>query len=83
MLLKSKILQINGRSRLLSRVSKDKFSKTISLPVETWAHLEQVRIATKMPDLAIALQDCIDAKYDSILLVRKLEETRLKDIEQR
>jgi len=67
----------------LSKVSKDKFSKTLSLPVLTWAHLEEIRSWTRMPDLAIALQDCIDSKYDAMIIVKKLEESKIQNIEQR
>jgi len=56
--------------------SQDKFSKTLSLPVATWAHLEEIRSLTRMPDLAIALQDCIDSKYDALQTVKKLEGLR-------
>jgi len=66
----------------MSKVSRDKFSKTLSLPVQTWAHLEEIRSWTRMPDLAIALQDCIDSKYDSILLIQKLEHaTKVEEME--
>lgn len=63
------------------KASKDKFSKTLSLPVQTWAHLEEIRSMTRMPDLAIALQDCVDSKYDALQTVKKLE--GLREIEQK
>jgi len=71
------------RNVKLSKISKDKFSKTLSLPVQTWAHLEEVRSWTRMPDLAIALQDCIDSKYDAMVIVKKLEESKIHNIEER
>jgi len=61
--------------------STAKFSRTLSLPVQTWANLEGIRSLTRMPDLSIALQDCIDSKYDALLTVKKLE--GLREIEQK
>jgi len=66
----------------MSKLSKDKFSKTLSLPVQTWAHLEEVRRMTRMPDLAIALQDCIDSKYDAMMIIEKMNSTKLENIER-
>jgi len=65
----------------LSKLSKDKFSKTLSLPVHTWANLEEIRGYTRMPDLAVALQDCIESKLESIKLTQKLEHARLTEKE--
>jgi len=65
----------------MSKVSRDKFSKTLSLPVQTWAQLEEIRSFTRMPDLAIALQDCIESKHASVLIVNKL--SNLRDIERK
>jgi len=62
-----------------SKIGGDKFSKTLSLPVQTWANLETIRSITRWPDLAIALQDCIDSKYEALILVKKMEQTQLKD----
>jgi len=56
-----------------SKVGGDKFSKTLSLPVQTWANLEQVRQLTRWPDLSIALQDCIDSKYEALILIDKMK----------
>jgi len=67
----------------MPKSSKDKFSKTLSLPVQTWANLEAVRSMTRWPDLSIALQDCIDSKYDSLMIVHKMNKTDLEDIEER
>jgi len=67
-----------------SKIGGDKFSKTLSLPVQTWANLETVRSLTRWPDLAIALQDCIDSKYDSLMIIEKMNKTQLKEnIEQK
>jgi len=57
----------------MSKVGGEKFSKTLSLPVQTWANLETVRQLTRWPDLSIALQDCIDSKCDSLILVDKMK----------
>jgi len=54
--------------------STAKFSKTLSLPVVTWAKLEEVRSLTRMPDLAVALQECIDSKHESLSLIQKMAE---------
>jgi len=59
-----------------SKIGGDKFSKTLSLPVQTWANLENVRSMTRWPDLSIALQDCIDSKYESLMLVEKMKNSR-------
>ncbi len=59
-----------------AKVMGERFSKTLSLPVQTWSHLEEVRSMTRWPDLSIALVDCIDSKYDALLLVKKMEESR-------
>jgi len=56
-----------------SKIGGDKFSKTLSLPVQTWANLENVRSMTRWPDLSIALQDCIDSKYEALILVEKMQ----------
>jgi len=56
-----------------SRVGGEKFSKTLSLPVQTWANLETVRQLTRWPDLSIALQDCIDSKCESLVLIDKMK----------
>jgi len=55
-----------------SNVGGEKFSKTLSLPVQTWANLETVRQLTRWPDLSIALQDCIDSKCEALILVDKM-----------
>jgi len=59
-----------------SKIGGDKFSKTLSLPVQTWANLETVRSLTRWPDLSIALQDCIDSKYESLMIVQKMNATK-------
>jgi len=56
-----------------SKVGGEKFSKTLSLPVQTWANLETVRQLTRWPDLSIALQDCIDSKCEALILVDKMK----------
>jgi len=66
-----------------NKIGGDKFSKTLSLPVQTWANLETVRSMTRWPDLSIALQDCIDSKYDSLILVEKMNKQGLTDIESK
>jgi len=55
-----------------SKIGGEKFSKTLSLPVQTWANLETVRQLTRWPDLSIALQDCIDSKCEALMLVDKM-----------
>jgi len=62
-----------------AKVMGERFSKTLSLPVQTWSHLEEVRSMTRWPDLSIALVDCIDSKYDALLLVKKMEESRTNE----
>jgi len=57
----------------VSNVGGEKFSKTLSLPVQTWANLETVRQLTRWPDLSIALQDCIDSKCEALILVDKMK----------
>jgi len=64
------------------KVLGEKFSKTLSLPVQTWSHLETVRSLTRWPDLAVALQDCIDSKYESLMLVQKMQAQDIPDIEK-
>jgi len=59
-----------------AKVMGERFSKTLSLPVQTWSHLEEVRSMTRWPDLSIALVDCIDSKYEALMLVKKMEESR-------
>jgi len=66
-----------------NKVGGDKFSKTLSLPVQTWANLETVRSLTRWPDLSIALQDCIDSKYESLMIVQKMHAENIPDIEQK
>lgn len=61
------------------KVGGDKFSKTLSLPVQTWANLETVRSLTRWPDLSVALQDCIDSKYESLMIVQKMNSTEEKN----
>jgi len=56
-----------------SHIGGEKFSKTLSLPVQTWANLETVRQLTRWPDLSIALQDCIDSKCEALILVEKMK----------
>jgi len=56
-----------------SKIGGEKFSKTLSLPVQTWANLETVRQLTRWPDLSIALQDCIDSKCEALILVDKMK----------
>jgi len=56
-----------------SKIGGEKFSKTLSLPVQTWANLETVRQLTRWPDLSIALQDCIDSKCESLVLIEKMK----------
>jgi len=58
------------------KVGGEKFSKTLSLPVQTWANLETVRVLTRWPDLSIALQDCIDSKCEALILVDKMKNQR-------
>jgi len=64
-----------------SKVGGEKFSKTLSLPVQTWANLEVVRSLSKWPDMAIALQDCIDSKYESLMIIQKMHATGVEKIE--
>jgi len=59
-----------------AKVMGERFSKTLSLPVQTWSHLEEVRSMTRWPDLSIALVDCIDSKYEALILIKKLEDSR-------
>jgi len=59
-----------------SKVGGEKFSKTLSLPVQTWANLETVRQLTRWPDLSIALQDCIDSKCEALILVDKMAKSK-------
>jgi len=61
------------------QVGGERFSKTLSLPVQTWANLETVRSLTRWPDLSIALQDCIDSKYDSLMIIQKMNATEQKN----
>jgi len=56
-----------------SNVGGEKFSKTLSLPVQTWANLETVRQLTRWPDLSIALQDCIDSKCEALTLIDRMK----------
>jgi len=65
------------------KIGGDKFSKTLSLPVQTWANLETVRSLTRWPDLSIALQDCIESKYNSLMILEKMKQTDLKDVESK
>lgn len=65
------------------KIGGDKFSKTLSLPVQTWANLEMIRTLSHWPDLSIALQDCIDSKLFSLKMVEKLDSQGLKNIEQK
>jgi len=64
-----------------SKIGGERFSKTLSLPVQTWANLETIRSLTRWPDLSIALQDCIDSKYESLMIVQKMNSTKMTDIE--
>lgn len=59
-----------------AKIGGEKFSKTLSLPVQTWANLETVRQLTRWPDLSIALQDCIDSKCETLTLIDKMEKNR-------
>jgi len=61
------------------RVMTDRFSKTLSLPVSTWAKLEEIRSMTRLPELNLALQDCIDSKHEALLLVMKMAESQEKE----
>jgi len=65
-----------------SKIGGDKFSKTLSLPVQTWANLETVRSLTRWPDLSVALQDCIDSKYDSLMIIQKMQATKTSEDNQ-
>jgi len=65
-----------------AKIGGDKFSKTLSLPVQTWANLETIRSMTRWPDLSVALQDCIDSRYESLILVKKMNESRIQDLEK-
>ena len=66
-----------------SKIGGDKFSKTLSLPVQTWANLETIRTLSRWPDLSITLQDCIDSKLVSLKIVEKLNDSNIgKNIEQ-
>jgi len=56
-----------------NKIGGEKFSKTLSLPVQTWANLETVRQLTRWPDLSIALQDCIDSKCEALVLIDKMK----------
>jgi len=59
-----------------SSIGGDKFSKTLSLPVQTWSKLETVRELTRWPDLSIALQDCVDSKYEALMIIKKMNEKK-------
>ena len=61
-----------------SKVLGEKFSKTLSLPVHTWSNLEVVRSLSRWPDLSVALQDCIDSKYESLMIIQKMNVTEGK-----
>ena len=66
------------------RIGGEKFSKTLSLPVQTWANLETIRKLSHWPDLSITIQDCIDSKLVSLKIVEKLNHTKIgDDIEQK
>jgi len=62
-----------------SKIGGERFSKTLSLPVQTWANLETVRSLTRWPDLSVALQDCIDSKYESLMIIQKMNSTEEKN----
>jgi len=62
-----------------TRLSSDRFSKTLSLPVQTWQKLEEIRSMTRLPDFNMALQDCIESKHESLLLVMKMAESQEKE----
>ncbi len=62
-----------------NKIGGERFSKTLSLPVQTWANLETVRSLTRWPDLSIALQDCIDSKYESLMIIQKMNSTEEKN----
>jgi len=65
------------------RIGGERFSKTLSLPVQTWANLEMVRNLSHWPDLSITLQDCIDSKLVSLKIVEKLNNSKIgQDIER-
>jgi len=65
------------------KIGGEKFSKTLSLPVQTWANLEMVRNLSHWPDLSVTLQDCIDSKLTSLKIVDKLNDSRIgKNIEK-
>jgi len=66
----------------MPKILGEKFSKTLSLPVQTWAHLETVRSLTRWPDLSIALTDCIDSKYESLMIIQKMKAQNLPNIEE-
>jgi len=68
-----------------SKIGGEKFSKTLSLPVQTWANLETVRQLTRWPDLSIALQDCIDSKCETLMLIDKMskEKTGMTKVESK
>jgi len=61
-----------------SKVGGERFSKTLSLPVHTWSNLETVRSLTRWPDLSEALRDCIDSKYESLMIIQKMNSTEEK-----
>jgi len=62
-----------------TRLSTERFSKTLSLPVQTWAKLEEIRTMTRLPDMNLALQDCIESKHESLLLVMKMAESQERE----
>lgn len=64
------------------KVGGEKFSKTLSLPVQTWANLEEIRTLSHWPDLSVTLQDCIDSKLVSLKIVEKIG-SRLENIEEK
>lgn len=59
------------------KIGGETFSKTLSLPVQTWANLEMIRNLSHWPDLSITLQDCIDSKLVSLKIVEKLNHSRI------
>lgn len=61
------------------KMGGEKFSKTLSLPVQTWANLEMIRKLSHWPDLSVTLQDCIDSKLVSLEIVEKLNHTKIGD----
>jgi len=59
----------------------DKFSKTLSLPVNVWAKLEEARSIMHAPDISVTLEECINAKHQSLMIIKLMHEKGIESIE--